>query len=285
MLLKKNYPFPAVATLRSWLKKIKIDPGILKGVFNIMKVSDMSSLDKVCVISFDEIKIKKRYLYDHVNDKTLKPYSYAQVVILRGLFKSWKQPIFYDLDFKLTKEKLFELISFAESSGIQYYLLLLVICLNKKIVTGFQVVAMVSDLGGGNRSLHNELNVNHNNTWFTNPFNGEAVHVFADVPHLVKLIRNHFVDHGFIVKDKEINKTIIEDLLDVTNTSELRITHKISKESLNVQGAARQKVKLATKLFSHTISMAITRCGTMGILKQPNWVECADFFKLVWIFN
>ena len=144
---------------------------------------------------------------------------------------------------------------------------------------------MVSDLGGGNRSVHNELNVNHINTWFTNPYNSEPVYMFADVPHLIKLIRNHFVDHGFIVNEKEINKTIIEDLLDVTTTSDLTITHKISKESLNVQRAARQKVKLATKLFSHTISMAITRCGTMGTLKQPNWVERADFFKLVCIFN
>lgn len=117
LLLKKGYPFPAVSTLRSWLKKIQIAPGILKGVFNIMKVSDMSSLDKVCVLSFDEMKITKRYLYDKVNDETLKPNNYAQVVLLRGLFKNWKQPIFYDFDFKLTKDKLFELISFAESSG------------------------------------------------------------------------------------------------------------------------------------------------------------------------
>ena len=51
-----------------------------------MKLSDMSSVDKVCVLSFDEIKIAKRYLYDKVNDETLKPYSYAQVVIIRGAF-------------------------------------------------------------------------------------------------------------------------------------------------------------------------------------------------------
>lgn len=82
-----------------------------------MKLSDMSTLDNVCVISFDEMKIRKCYLYDKVKDETLKPYSYAQVVMLRGLFKSWKQPIFYDYDFKLTKEKLFEIITFVESSG------------------------------------------------------------------------------------------------------------------------------------------------------------------------
>lgn len=106
----------------------------------------------------------------------------------------------------------------------------------------------------------------------------------ADVPHLIKLIRNNFVDHGFIIKGKEVNKHIIEELLDVTGTSDLTISYKISRDSLNVKGAARQKVKLATKLFSHTIAMAISRCGSTGALKQPNWFECSEFFKLVSLF-
>ncbi|KAL1487917.1 hypothetical protein ABEB36_015302 [Hypothenemus hampei] len=141
---------------------------------------------------------------------------------------------------------------------------------------------MTSDLGGGNRALYTELNISHTNTCFRNPANNQNVYVFADVPHLIKLIRNHFVDYGFILDGKEeIHKSIIEEVMDVSSTSDLKITHKISKQSLNVQGTERQKVKLATKLFSHTISMAISRCGTKGLLKQQNWLECADFFKLV----
>ncbi|KAJ8954598.1 hypothetical protein NQ318_003129 [Aromia moschata] len=86
---------------------------------------------------------------------------------------------------------------------------------------------------------------------------------------------------GFIINGEEINKHIIEELIDVTSKSDLKITHKISLENINVRGAARQKVKLATKLFSRTISMALSRCGSMGILKQGNWPECAEFFNLV----
>ena len=57
-------------------------------------------------------------------------------------------------------------------------------------------MAMVSDLGGGNKALYNKLKVDHNNTFFNNPVNNEKNVVFADVPHLLKLIRNNFVDHG-----------------------------------------------------------------------------------------
>ena len=121
MLLKRGYPFPAVSTLRSWLKKIKIAPGILKNVFNIIKLSEMTDLHKVCVISFDEMKVKRSYVYDKINDETMKPYNYVQVVMLRGLFKNWKQPVFYDFDCKMTKDKLFQIIQCAESSGNIYY--------------------------------------------------------------------------------------------------------------------------------------------------------------------
>lgn len=148
-------------------------------------------------------------------------------------------------------------------------------------IVGFQIAAMVSDLGGGNRALYNELKVDHNNTFFNNPVNNEKIFVFADVPHLLKLIRNNFVDHGFIINNKEISKSIVEEVLDITSSSDLKITYKLTKDNLNVQGASRQKVKLAAKLFSHTISKAITRCGTLGCLNQENWIECADFFKQV----
>jgi Transposase protein len=85
LLLRKGYPFPVPSTFRSWLKKIKITPGILKSLINIIKLTDMTELEKVCVLSFDEMKLRKKYLYDKSDDETLK-----QVVMLRGLFGNWK---------------------------------------------------------------------------------------------------------------------------------------------------------------------------------------------------
>lgn len=282
LMLKKGFPYPAVSTLRAWLKKIKIQPGILKNIFKLVEFSDFNNNDRVCIIMFDEIKIRKEYIYDRLEDEILKPFAYAQVVMMRGLFKSWKQPIFYDYDFKMTAKTLFEIINFLESSGMSKNSSE-VLNFNKYYSAGFPVVAMVSDLGGGNRGLHTELEISKSKPHFLNPCNGEKIYVFADVPHLLKLIRNHFVDQGFIHNNgKEINKSIVESTLDATAVSDLKITHKISKETLNVVGAQRQKVKFAAKLFSHTISKAISRCGTLGYLPgDMNWTECADFFKTV----
>ncbi|KAI8114822.1 Transposable element P transposase [Lucilia cuprina] len=34
------------------------------------------------------------------------------------------------------------------------------------------------------------------------------VFVFNDVPHLIKLLRNHFIDSGFIINNKEVKKYV-----------------------------------------------------------------------------
>lgn len=56
------------------------------------------------------------------------------------------------------------------------------------------VVATVSDMGPTNIGLWRTLNINMENTSFKHPISNNNVHVFADVPHLMKLARNHFLD-------------------------------------------------------------------------------------------
>jgi hypothetical protein len=56
--------------------------------------------------------------------------------------------------------------------------------------------------------------------------------VFADVPHLLKLIRNHFINQGFTIDGKYINKAGIEELIAASsdnnvNTREQTLESKI----------------------------------------------------------
>lgn len=99
---------------------------------------------------------------------------------------------------------------------------------------------------------------------------------------LSKLVRNHFVESGFNINDKEINVEVVEKFLELTVSSHVSIAHKISTETLFVLKAGRHKVKYAAKLFFHTISCANSRCGMQGQLHSTNWFECAEFFRLVY---
>lgn len=264
VLLKKKYPLPAISTLRKWSGKIQIGEGILNPVLKIMEKSEFNELERMCVLSFDEMKIKKQYLYSKAKDATLKPANYVQVALIRGLFGNWKQPIFFDYDCSMSKKILMNIIEKVENAN-------------------FNVVSVVCDLGGSNRGLLKELEISVQKSWFPNPKNAnQRIHVFADVPHLIKLIRNNFIDHGFLINGNLIDKSIIEELISVTNEkSELSIAYKISAENLSVKNAGRQKVKLATKLFSHTVARAISRSDNLGKLSSKNASICSDFFKLV----
>ena len=112
-------------------------------------------------------------------------------------------------------------------------------------------------------------------------YKNRKIYVFADVPHLIKLLRNHFIDQGFLIDEKYVKKDIILKLLSCTVSSELSILHKITSHNLSVSGAERQKVKVATKLFSHTVAKAITRAASLGLLQDDNWEECYKLFKTV----
>lgn len=85
LLKKKNFPLPAIRTLQDWAQKIEISPGILKPVVKILAATkQMSEMEKICVLSFDEMKIRKSYCYDKATDTTLLPANYVQVGMLRG---------------------------------------------------------------------------------------------------------------------------------------------------------------------------------------------------------
>lgn len=58
----------------------------------------------------------------------------------------------------------------------------------------FNVIAMVSDMGPSNMGLWKSLNISIMNTHFKHPKTSKNIYVFADVPHLLKLARNHLLD-------------------------------------------------------------------------------------------
>lgn len=118
---------------------------------------------------------------------------------------------------------------------------------------GFPVVAMVSDLGTTNVTLWNSLGIDIDNSAFVNPVDdNREVHVFADAPHLIKLIRNNFLDHGFVLSgDRFAHYGSVRELI-MKSKSDLQTAHKLSEKHINVMGMQRMNVKLAVQLLSET---------------------------------
>lgn len=195
-------PLPSISTLRRWANNFSCKEGILHEVISVMKVEaqSMPRWKRVAALSFDEMNVCSEYVYDTKLDKIVS-HSKVQVVMVRGICAPWKQPIFYGYDTRMTVQLLNQIIC----------------CLE---VAGYLIYSITCDLGGENRGLWNSLSISTERTCFINPYDAEReIYVFADPPHMLKLIRNHLIDDGILLQcGVVVNKATFDKMLEYDNS-------------------------------------------------------------------
>ncbi|KAL4082716.1 hypothetical protein QTP88_029649 [Uroleucon formosanum] len=113
-------------------------------------------------------------------------------------------------------------------------------------------------MGSSNIGLWKALNIHIENTSFKHKITNQNIYVFADVPHLLKLARNHLIVKGFVLsKGKYIGKGVFEELVNLNSGQDYKLAHKFTKKHLLVECTGLMKVKLAAELFLYTVSKAI----------------------------
>lgn len=100
-------------------KNFVCEPGLLSSVLSLMKSKSdtLSPVEKLTVISFDEMSLAKQWSYDKATDTLYKPHKNVQVVMLRGLASNWKQPIYFAFGESNMHKILLEIIKSVESAG------------------------------------------------------------------------------------------------------------------------------------------------------------------------
>ena len=138
----QKIPLPCVTTLRNWVANFKVKPGILHEALKIMEIKgkNLTTAQKLAVLTFDEMYISNKVDLERREQQIYGPHKTCQVVMIRGLFSKWKQPIFYEYLKPMTKDVLFEIIEALYK--IEYI-----------------VVATTSDMGPTNMSLWKQLNI------------------------------------------------------------------------------------------------------------------------------
>ena len=163
----------------------------------------------------------------------------------------------------MTKELVFSIINSIES-------------------TGFKIFSMVCDMGGSNRGLFRDLGINASNNHFSNPYDSSRnIHVFADPPHLIKLIRNNLLDYDWHTPLGIINADSIRSVI-ANETGDFKLCPKLSLNlsNLSVRGFERQNVKCATQILSETMANAIMFEGNHERFGTSNWKITADSILL-----
>ena len=136
---------------------------------------------------------------------------------------------------------------------------------------GFMIHVIVLDLGNPTvlkqLKFHKTRKNKKGRFYFIHPLDSSRrVYIMADVPHMLKLLRNHFLDDGFKVPASDGKKIIdgplvtftkedIEPLIESKN--ELKMLFKVSQFHLDVKQSERQRVRPAAQLFSHSVACAM----------------------------
>lgn len=136
--------------------------------------------------------------------------------------------------------------------------------------------------------LWSELNIDcrsdkvESTCFFQHPQNHALkIFVFADVPHLIKLLRNHFFDSGFEINGQLYTKRLLEELL-ALNSRDLKIAFNLTQKHLDVRNQQQQSVKLAAQIFSRRNALAIKYCGEHGFFSEDQtWDELSKMLLLI----
>ena len=149
-----------------------------------------------------------------------------------------KNPVFFDFDFKFTKEKFLELLIKIQKCG-------------------FLRIGVVCGFGSDNRKLLKDLGISYLNPALEHKHLENPLFFFADIPHMFKLLRNHLLDNGFFVNNSyNVTKDILNSILQL-DKDQLKLCHKLSNAHVTVSNFKRQNVRMAIQVFSETTAKFI----------------------------
>ena len=274
---KLNLALPHQAHIRRWYAKVPAAPGFTQPAFVAIKAKVNEAREKgnsvVCALMLDEMAIRKQVSWDgkqftgYVDlgngtpDDDSAPVAKDALVLMAVCINgSWKVPCGYFFLDGLSGVERANLVN---------------VCLQRLWDTGAEVASVTFDGPSCHFTMSSELGaslrVENLKPYFPHPVQSEKkVHIFLDVCHMLKLVRNTLGDGGIMVDmcGKKIYWRYIENLHKLQDKEGLRLGNKIKIPHINWRQQP-MKVNLAAQTFSASVADAIEYCRTE--LKLPQF--------------
>jgi hypothetical protein len=270
-LLSQKYPLPSLRTLRRSIQFVKFHSGILTEVFTFLaiKVKAMNLHERECCLTLDEMSITAGVDFDNrtghfIGDVTLPSHTgvatHSLVFMLGGISTRWKQTIAYYFTSNSTDGKVFAPI--------------VLDIVNRCDEIGLNVAAITSDMGSANRAMWTKLGIVSGKkavtvNSFLHPCNpGKNICVLADVPHIIKNVRNHLVNGQIFVLPPCIVQKFnlpcdtvsiepLKKLVEYQKDKDLKPAPNLTAKHIDPSHFDKMKVSQAMNIFSHSVSAAL----------------------------
>jgi hypothetical protein len=280
--LTRCLKFPSKQTVSRWLSHVHFEEGFDPDLLELLRerVSSLSKSDTIVTLLADEMSLKALSDYDIKRDKVIglkrssdgKLFfpSTAMVFMVTGVRSKWRQAVAY----------------YFTENAMQTKLLLPLLreCISKVQTCGLTVVNFTSDQGSNFSSLLSALSVSSKQPFFMH--NDARIFVTPDPPHLVKSIRNALLGHTIVTQDGVASWNHLQSFFNLDRVQSIRLAPKLRDDHLEPPAIyGKMKVKLATQIFSHSVSSAIKAHVARGLLPQEVLVTSTFCQKMNDIFD
>jgi len=178
------------------MSHINICPSISNDILKILnqKLSNMTEMEKLCVLTFDEMSVKTALRYDTVNDQFVGLEDYgngcrgkglanqALVVMIRSLTSKWKQAVGYYLACGGTRSGMLQKIVSDTTDLVAK--------------AGGCVKVIVCHQGANNKAFYSMIGVTVEHPYFEHS-SDQRIFCMFDPPHLFKSVRNNLLKYVF----------------------------------------------------------------------------------------
>ncbi|VEN52942.1 unnamed protein product, partial [Callosobruchus maculatus] len=249
------FRLPSKATLHRFTRRWVVTEGFSDFVFWIVKcrVRLLKEKEKDCILCLDEVSLKSHLFYDTSKDRIIgfetdchnnnpQIAGSALTLMVRGIGSSWKQPIAY-----------FFHKTCASASSLKDIVFQ---CIRQLTHIGLNVYGVVSDQGSNFYKLaKNILKLTEDDPIFYVD-DIKLVYLF-DVPHLLKSTRNNFFSYKLLLEEGETRKHYLETFYNLDKDRQFKLAPRLTNDHIYPNNFQKQKVKLATQVFSHSVAVAM----------------------------
>uniref|UniRef100_A0A2A4K3V7 Transposable element P transposase n=1 Tax=Heliothis virescens TaxID=7102 RepID=A0A2A4K3V7_HELVI len=213
----------------------------------------MTNSERICSVVVDSVSLKSSLFYNISLDKIIglqevngvqSPILARQavVVIIRGIFGNWQQPIG------------FALLGDCNNSGdISRWIEQL---MERLIDVGLDIRTFISDLESDLLSEDKKKLISTERPYFF--INNRKIFYIVDSLHLIKSLRNNLMGNDFHFHGSVAKYEHILQFYESEKNKSLKLAPKLSESHIKPSNFEKNQVRYATELLSHTVATAIS---------------------------
>lgn len=273
--LRNFFVLPSPTTLKRTTSKWKCDSGLNDLFLNAFasKLQNASEDYRNCIISIDEMSLKTHLNYSVQQDKITglsdfqggtvesKIENHASVLMARGLFDGWTQPVSYWIVKDAFKAE--DLKTIVED------------CVRKLRSIGLIIRGFESDMGPNFQKFARLMGVSPENPYFY--VDDSKIYYIHDVPHLFKCTRNCLLKKSIKVPAGDsVSWEYFSKVYELDKKLHFRLLHKLTDCHLNPSNKEKMRVKYAVQVLSSTMAACINTYISVKRLPEDA-MTTADF--------